>query len=363
MCYDSQEISKVSPNLSLRLSPERRYAPKIITCVTCHDYPCRCCNVCHYLPCRCCNVCHYLPCRCCNICHCLPCRCCNICHYNPCRCIIRCPPLRCCSPCRPPVVCRSFSPCPKMNKMNSPNIRSINSPSRTRNQNINYNAYEERQFNDLLCKLMRYEGQIECAKIKLALNPDFNCEDAFRIFECNGRGFLDANDLKCGLNLIGLCPTDHEVRLLLKRFDLQNEGSLNYADFFDMLVPFEKDYRTMVENRLPRSCCTSRCPSVFCYSTLCALRNVFNLIIDCECDINNGRKLYGTLRLKLRDIFGLLDYLRRGYFTNSDLIVYLQNRGLLCSKKDADLLFIRLDKFRNGQVDFRNVEDELQTLY
>ena len=31
--------------------------------------------------------------------------------------------------------------------------------------------------------------------------------------------------------------------------------------------------------------------------------------------------------------------------------------------KDADLLFIRLDKNRNGKIDFREVEDEVQTLY
>ncbi len=346
MSYDSQEISKVSQNLSLRLSPERKYAPK-------YD-----CSPCCYSPSRCCTICHYVTCRCCNLCHCFPCKC-----------YIHCSPVKFCFPCCSP--CRVLSPIKSsVRKPNSPtrlgsfstNYSSYNSPSRLRSQN-NYNAYEEGQFNDFLRKLMNVESQIENAKINLALNPDFNCEDAFRLFECNGRGFLDQNDLKCGLNLIGVCPTDQEVRLLMKRFDLQNTGTLNYADFFDMVVPFEKEYRTRVENRIPNSCCPCRCPDVFCFSTICSLRNLFNLIINSEVDINNRRKLFGTLRLKLRDIFGLLDYLRRGYFTNSDLIVYLQNRGLFSSSKDADLLFIRLDKFRNGRVDYRNVEDELQTLY
>ena len=351
MLYDSQEISKVSPNLSLRLSPERKYAPKYITCSTCLYYPCRCCTVCHYLPCRCCTLCH----------------CC------PCKCFLRCSPVRCCSPCRVPVVCRSpckaLSPCKQKKTFGSPSSTrrtnyTYNSPSRVKpSNNINYNAYEEMQFNNFLRKLMKIEGEIENAKINLALNPDFNCEDAFRIFEFNGRGFLDLNDLKCGLNLIGIYPTDFEVRLLMKRFDLQNLGTLNYADFFDLLVPFEKSYRTMVENRIPRSCCPCRCTDMFCPSTICALRNVFNLIINSEVDINNNRRLFGTLRIKLRDIFELIDYLRRGYFTNSDLIVYLQNKYLLTCNKEADLLFIRLDKNRNGKIDFRNVEEELQTLY
>ena len=75
------------------------------------------------------------------------------------------------------------------------------------------------------------------------------------------------------------------------------------------------------------------------------------------------RKLFGTLRLKINDIFGLLDCIRKGYFTNSDLLVYLKNKCLLGLNKNADLLFIRLDKERCGKIYLREIEDELQTLY
>ena len=338
-------LGKVSQNLSIRLSPERKYPPRVISCPTCFCYPCKCCTICHFLPCKCCNI----------------------CHFSPCKCFLHCSPIRCCSPCYSPCKSRSraLSPgSPSLRRQNSPNgNKNFNSRSKMRPQNNNYISYEERQFNDFLKKIMNYETIIENAKINLAINPDFNCEEAFRIFEFNGRGFIDPNDLRCGLNLIGLFPTDHQIRLLMKRFDLENLGYINYADFFDIVVPFEKKYRTMVENRVPSSCCPCRSPDVFCYNTICAFRDVFNLIINAESDINNNTKLFGTLRLKLRDIFGLLDYLRRGHFTNSDLIVYLQNRGLFTSNKSADLLFIRFDKFRNGKVEIRNIEDELQTIY
>ncbi len=338
MCYDCKEIRKVSPNLSLRFSPERKCSPcrYIPSCVVCHYSPCRCCQVCHYLPCRC--VVNYAPVSCCSPC------------ISPVY----------CSPCESPITkCRPCSPVKTTCDLLGNPRESYHSPCKK----INCNEYEENQFNDFLRKLMVAESQIEDAKVNLALKPDFNCEDAFRIFELNGRGFLDECDLKCGLNLIGIFPTDHEIRLLMKRFDLQKQGVLNYADFFDMLVPFEKEYRTLVENRCPNSCCPCRCPDIFCFSTLCALKNVFNLILSRENDINNNRKLFGTLRLKLRDIFSLLDYPHRGYFSNNDLIVYLQKNGIFSSNKDADLLFIRLDKNRNGNVDYFEVEDELQTLY
>ena len=322
--YDSQEISRVSKNLSLRLSPERKFRPEVTSCP-------RCC---------CC------PCKCCYYCHCCPCTCFL---HSPCR-------QRYNSPIKSSSNFDSLKD-KSTNLMGSTNYKTYQAPK------VRYNAYEQNQFNEFLKKLMEIEGEIERVKIDLSLNPDFNCEDAFRIFELNGRGFLDKDDLKYGLNLLNIYPTDHELRLLMKRFDLQKQGGINYADFFDIVVPFEKEYRTTVEDRLPRSCCPCRSIDVFSYSTITTLKNLFKLLIDTENEINNFRRTLGTLRIKLRDIFGLVDYLQRGYFDNSDLIVYLQKENILFDDKELDLLFIRLDKNRNGKIDYKEVEDELQTLY
>ena len=357
--YDSQEISRVSQNLSLRLSPERKYSPKRMVCPIC------CCA-----PCRCCEICHCLPCRCCHFCHCCPCRC----HSSPLR-------YRTSSPLRtsPSPISNSFKKTYSPNRfwgsdsfMDSTNFRTYNSPSRLRNpntnfnfssNNYNYNNYEQRQFNDLLRKLMSIESQIEKIKIDLALSPDFNVEDAFRLFELDGRGYLDKEDLKCGLNLIGVCPTDHELRLLMNRFDLQKQGGISFPDFFDIVVPFEKDYRSMVERRLPRSCCPCRCLDVFTISTICTLKNLFKLLIATENEINDIRRSLCILRIKLKDIFELIDYLKIGYFNNKDLVDYFQKENIDYDDKDLDLLFIRLDKNRNGKIDYKEIEDELQTLY
>ena len=61
-----------------------------------------------------------------------------------------------------------------------------------------YKNYEKNKFNDFLRKLMEIESRIEDAKISLAINPDFNCEDAFRLFESNDKGFLDKTDIGSG---------------------------------------------------------------------------------------------------------------------------------------------------------------------
>lgn len=330
----SSDLNRVSQNLSLRLSPQRRYPPSMTTL-------CRPCYVC------CCN-----PCICCRY------RCCHCCCY-PC----------CCSP------CLNFdysSPLEKdknlkysKNMIDDKNVDQNEPLKEEEKEKIvnEYKNYEKNKFNDFLRKLMEIESGIEDAKISLAINPDFNCEDAFRLFESNDKGFLDKTDIKNGLNLLCIFPTNKELDLLMKRFDLQKNGYLNFADFFDMVVPFEKSYRERVENRCPQSCCPCRSPDVFSDKTIYYLKNLFTLLIDSENEINDLRKMMGTVRLKLNDIFALLDQDGKGFFENKEMIEYFENNGLLDDNKAADLLFIRLDKNRNGKIDFPEVEDELQTLY
>ena len=224
------------------------------------------------------------------------------------------------------------------------------------NENQNEN-YEQNQFNEFMKKLMQVESQIEDAKITLAKNPDFNCEDAFRLFESNEKGYLEKNDIKNGLNSIGVNPSEQELNILMKRFDLQKYNFINYADFFDMVVPFEKNLRQEVESRQQKS------PDNFSEKTINDLKNVFKLIIQAENDINNDRKNLGTLRLKLKDIFALIDKTGKGFFDIDEMMVYFVNNNLVENNKDADLLFIRLDKNRNGKIDLPEIEYELQVLY
>ena len=227
---------------------------------------------------------------------------------------------------------------------------------------INLNEFEKNQFNVFLKVLMKAEKEIEQIKIDLALRPDFNCEDAYRIFEKNGRGFLTKNDLKYGLFLLGINVDDFIINLLFKRFDLQNQDEINYADFFDMLIPFEKKYRNDVEKREPKASISQKI-EIFSEETVICLRNVFNLIISFENDINEMRKGFSILIRRIKDIFKMFDIKGLGYFNFEEFIRYLKENDMLDESLSIDLLFIRLDKNRNGKIDFSEIADEIEALY
>ena len=226
--------------------------------------------------------------------------------------------------------------------------------------NKNLTSFEIKQFNDFLKVLMQGEKEIELNKIDLALKSDFNCEDAFRIFEKEGRGFLTKEDIKFGFNSLGLNFNENDINLIMKRFDLKKKNNINFQEFFDMLVPFYSEYRNIVELRLPLSNCPYRAFNVFAVDTLIYLKKVFMSIIDFENKVNNMRKnLYG-LSLKIDEIFKLFDVRNFGYFTFEDYILYLKKYGLIEENLKVDLLFIRLDKNRNGKIEKYEIFDEIK---
>ena len=234
----------------------------------------------------------------------------------------------------------------------------INNDYKEFNQDL-LSSFERKQFNNLLQLLMDGEKEIECNKIDLALKSDFNCEDAFRIFEKDGRGFLTKEDLKDGFNLLNLNLNDKDINLIMKRFDLKKKNNINFQEFFDMMVPFDSEYRNIVEIRLPLSNCPFKSFNVFKVDTMIYLKKVFKSIIDFENKINNFRKnLYG-ISLKIKNIFNLFDKRDIGFFNFEDYVLYLKENGLYDDNLKIDLLFIRLDKNRNGKIELYELEEEM----
>jgi Ca2+-binding EF-hand superfamily protein len=234
----------------------------------------------------------------------------------------------------------------------------INNDYKEFNQDL-LSSFERKQFNNLLQLLMDGEKEIECNKIDLALKSDFNCEDAFRIFEKDGRGFLTKEDLKDGFNLLNLNLNDKDINLIMKRFDLKKKNNINFQEFFDMLVPFDSEYRNIVEIRLPLSNCPFKSFNVFKIDTIIYLKKVFMSIIDFENKLNNFRKnLYG-ISLKIKNIFNLFDKRDIGFFNFEDYVLYLKENGLYDDNLKIDLLFIRLDKNRNGKIELYELEEEM----
>ena len=225
------------------------------------------------------------------------------------------------------------------------------------------NDFEEQQFIDYLNKAMKHESKIENMKIELSLRCDFNREKVFRLFELEGRGFLTKEDLKIGFNKFNLYPKDIDISLLLRRYDLNKEGILSYPDFFELIVPFSKYHKMMVENRGINPDIKVVNPDEFNLETQKCIRNLFNEIFIGEFVLNKEKESFSSLRNKLSDIFGLIDSSDNGYIGEKDFVVYIQKNNLFKSSNDCDLLFLRFNKLRNGKIGIQEILDEMMPIY
>ena len=223
--------------------------------------------------------------------------------------------------------------------------------------------FEENQFIDYLRNVMELENKIEKLKIELSLRCDFNWEEIFRMFELEGRGFLTKEDLSIGFNKFDLYPKPIDISLLINRYDLQKKGVLTYPDFFEMIVPFSKYHRLMVEKRRINSEIKDINIDEFNAETKQCIKNLFFEIFIGEFTLNRQREKLISLKNVLRDIFNSIDNSGKGFIGEKDLVMYIQNNDLFKSGYECDLLFLRLNKLRNGKIEFKEMMDEIEPIF
>ncbi len=95
------------------------------------------------------------------------------------------------------------------------------------------------------------ERELESSKIELALKPDFNLLDGFKLLDTQGKGFLTSseliNTLKESLGQIEIRRED--MYLFFRRYDNDSDGKFTYSDFCHAFTPLSKEYATLLTGR------------------------------------------------------------------------------------------------------------------
>jgi hypothetical protein len=61
---------------------------------------------------------------------------------------------------------------------------------------------------------MSFETDLENSKCDLAMKPDFNLVDCFRIFDYSGRGWCSFEEFREGLSTLGIYPSLADLDLV-----------------------------------------------------------------------------------------------------------------------------------------------------
>jgi Ca2+-binding EF-hand superfamily protein len=72
---------------------------------------------------------------------------------------------------------------------------------------------------NLFREQLELERRLERIKIDLSLRTDFNLIDAFRLFDNEGKGWVNSSEVKEGLKIFNLFANDDDLQLLFYRYD------------------------------------------------------------------------------------------------------------------------------------------------
>ena len=200
------------------------------------------------------------------------------------------------------------------------------------------------------------EMQVEQKKIDNFWKiPEFSIDDVFLFFESEDteNDILTPQDIKEGLvNKMGCKYSDEDITFLLAKFDLSNDGGISFANLFDMLVPFDKRKRDDIENRNSTGSINQ--------DIVNGLKDYLDFIFESEKKIDEVRcsalenKKFDPVKYFQEQI----DTSGTGVISIQDLEQFLMNKGVIKNQREADLLFIRLDRNRDGKVNVEEFSNE-----
>ena len=221
------------------------------------------------------------------------------------------------------------------------------------NPNLDKNNYN--LIFNFFKKITKYEMNIDKIKIELALTNDFNIQDCYKIFINNkyNNEFITITDMKIGLNYLDINPTNEEIYLLYKKYAINNNELIDFNDFIEMISSIEKYYKELLYNKKPQNYIPKyNKGDIFSHETKNLLKNLFNLIFESEKELEDYRhEINKCFMLNVREIFNKIDIVNKGNFNVLDLTIFLNSYEFPCVQKDIDLLFKRIDRKKQGNID------------
>ena len=222
--------------------------------------------------------------------------------------------------------------------------------------------YQEDELIHSLKEVCNLEQEIETAKINLAHKPDFNLVDAFQVFDQPRYGQVDVHQLQAGLNAIGIYPTFDECDILITRYDKSGDRRLNIAEFEQMFLAKDAYYGQMVARRpsnfVPR---VVRRDDVFLPNTAFEFQSMWRTHIRCENAAESLRqRLASKPGFNAYEAFNSLDLNCDGSISTIELRRMIESRGYFVGQKELEQVVDKMDRNRNGRVDFGEFAEEVR---
>lgn len=149
--------------------------------------------------------------------------------------------------------------------------------------------------------------------------------------------------------------------IIIDRFDIDKDGLLSFAEFSEMFLPKQSEFKASMQNRVQR-----KIQSFFEYSTLTKeyIKDLFKMIV-------NVQERFEEIKFRLSDgrvlnsdeIFKFLDKWKTGYVTLKEFEIALKDAGVVCSDKDVKSLFDQFDRNKDGRITFDEFHSPMRSRF
>ena len=188
--------------------------------------------------------------------------------------------------------------------------------------------------------------EIENKKNELALKPDFNLNDAFRLFDKHDLGVISISNLEETLNLFSFYASSEEIYLLMNHFSHFQNQKLYFSDFSDIFSPKQEDYSRILRNRPSIYAKGTERLRVFTRETQNLFFDTLRLILNSESLAERVRQRLNRMpQFNLHSAFQAVDKDRNGFITIDEFQSILTEYGIFVTSKDLQNLMVSYSEF------------------
>ena len=198
-------------------------------------------------------------------------------------------------------------------------------------------------FIDYIHSITLLESKSENFRESISLCDDISLIEIFEQFDKTRKNLISKIDFQEGCNKVYfLFPLDSQIKLLYERYDLDNDGNLNFEEFMNMISPLKKEYFALCEKEEIKNNIT--------FESKKKIIEFLKIIIDNETfNYELRTKLIANEIFNFINLWGLLmKYSKNNQELNKEEFKYfLESFGSYLTQYELDIIFFKLSKGKN----------------
>ena len=219
---------------------------------------------------------------------------------------------------------------------------------------IQYERYNN--LYNLLYDFLKWEIILENIKYSLSLREDINTKFIFELFDTKKRNQISLSDISKTLKYFGLNIKSEDAQYIFLKYNKRLKDKFNYNEFCEMILPNVEEKRKKMEERILnnnyRQELTEKTKSILCL--------LFQKIIEGE----RSNEFYRNNLSMVPNSSGydLFNLMKKNYsvgINKEDIDTFLSSRGKVFYNNESDLIMKKLDKNKNGIIDYAEFISEI----